>query len=212
MLKNKRLRLAGLLALLVVLLAGGGGLFFFFSREEEGKTQPPKTQEVETAPLEMSYTASSHERPVEYWLDGTLLFWEDQLMVVSKDQVLDYTTHQPVATLPRDIAAYEGLEEGENQPSALCLGENGEWIVLYAGEETGEVWVQRFSREGEAGERITLSGLEGLSPIPAGQPGEGVYLPVNKMQSWGTKLLIQGEKGKTVADSGSIPGKRWVFP
>ena len=88
MLKNKRLRLAGLLVLLVVLLAGGGGLFFFFSREEEGKTQPPKTQEVETAPLEMSYTASSHERPVEYWLDGTLLFWEDQLMVVSKDLVL----------------------------------------------------------------------------------------------------------------------------
>lgn len=198
MLKNKRLRLAGLLALLVVLLAGGGGLFFFFSREEEGKTQPPKTQEVETAPLEMSYTASSHERPVEYWLDGTLLFWEDQLMVVSKDQVLDYATHQPVATLPRAIAAYEGLEEGENRPSALCLGENGEWIVLYAGEETGEAWVQRFSWEGEEGERITLSGLEGLSSIPAGQPGEGVYLPVNKMQSWGKKLLIQGEKGKTV--------------
>ena len=198
MLKNKQLRLAGLVALLVVILTGGGGLFFFFSREKEGKTESPKTQEPDVASLELSYTLSSHERPVEYWLDGTLLFWEDQLMVVSKDQVLDYTTHEPVVTLPLAIAAYDGLEEGENRPSALCLGENGEWIVLYAGEETGEVWAQHFSWEGEPGEKMPLAGLEGLSPIPAGQPGEGVYLPVNKMQSWGEKLLIQGEKGGTV--------------
>ena len=171
MLKNKQLRLAGLVALLVVILAGGGGLFFFFSREKEGKTESPKTQEPDVASLELSYTVSSHERPVEYWLDGTLLFWEDQLMVVSKDQVLDYATHEPVVTLPRAIAAYDGLEEGENRPSALCLGENGSCSMpeRKPGRFGGSAFLGKENRE----KKCLLPVWRACLPFPQGSRGKG---------------------------------------
>ena len=156
-------------------------------RAESGIIQKPELSQ-------MAYTSVSYERETNDWLDYYFLMEKDRIMVIVGNEVWDFDTHEVLFTLPENLNLSQTWEESA-RPSAVCLDEKGNLVVLFARDKDHMAWIERFTKGGvRQGEPVKLDGLDMGEPVIMGEEGEGYFLPVDQMQVWGNRIVLRSSQ------------------
>ncbi len=127
----------------------------------------------------------------DYWLERRFVPFEDGVMVVTEDQVTNWSTRQVMFTLPESISASKPQGEEEKRYSTVCLDGQGNLAVLFVRETDDLAWVQRFAPDGTLqGEPVPLNDLDQRPPREGEEELESLMLPVDKMQIYEDRIIV----------------------